>query len=113
MTLREALSKAVLGFHVRHFGMAKGAYVHYPDFDGFKCNGKPWHWTEEDKEADWYVIDAIVPKNTNWDIGAAATEIEDDVIYIPSCWDIEPIFISKPDTVKAGWEMFDRAKGTG
>jgi hypothetical protein len=113
MTLDEALSKTIIGYKARHFGMASGAFIHY-DFDGFKINGKPFYWNEEDKAADWYIIDAIAPKDTNWDVGAAIDIVEDDVIFCPSCWEIEPVFIAKPDTVKAGWEMFDRAKrGTG
>ena len=108
MHLFDALSKAVGGYKVRHPDMPTGSFVHY-DFDGFKINNKPFHWTDEDKAADWYIIDAIAPVGTNWDVGAAI-DVIDEPIFVPSCWEPEPIFITKPDTVKAGWLMFDRAK---
>jgi hypothetical protein len=112
MTLDEALSKAVAGFKVRRFGMAEGNYLYY-NFQGFELAKGKFEMSDEDKAGDWYVIDAIAPEGTNWDVEAAIDKPEDDVIFVPSCWEPEPIFIAKPDTVKAGWEMFDRARDYG
>jgi hypothetical protein len=143
MTLDEALEKVVLGYHARHDGMAANAHIYY-EFNGWRMgfnhdgrvgSSSSWWADEADKEANWYITDAVVPpawgnfQTIRWDIEAAVDApfeqwkeavqfstnqtpmlSDDEPICVPTCWDAIAPAPPKPDTVKAGWEMFDRGK---
>lgn len=129
MTLDEALSKAVDGFKVRHNGMTNGAYIYY-NFKGFRIQfadiqgriggGSSSLWAgpvDDDKEADWYVLDADPNKpwpdfvQTNWDVDAAVDKIDPEEPFIcPSSWGWPEEEPAKADSIKAGWAMFDKER---
>jgi hypothetical protein len=125
MTYDDAMTKAILGFRVRHDGMTPRSYIYY-NFNGFriqfvfedgqKGSHSPWAGPyDADKEADWHVIGEEKVEawpdfvQTNWNVDAAI-DVPDEPIFCPSVWEIEPIPAPKPDTVKTGWEIFDRHK---
>lgn len=86
MKLDEALSLTIVGYHVRHDGMDKGAFIHY-EFRGFERNGKPWTWNEADEAADWQVINPSIDMvnglcQTLWDTFLAPSEQEEAPFYI-------------------------------
>lgn len=82
MTLDEALSLTIVGYRVRHDGMAEGDYINY-NFDGFKRNGK-WlfYWDEDDFTANWEVLNPSIDKvpglcQTLWDVNLVSSDIEE------------------------------------
>ena len=125
MTYDDAYTKAVLGFRIRHDGMTprsylyynfKGLYIQFVNEDGQKGSSSLWAGpSDADKEANWHVIGEEKIEawpdfvQTNWNVDTAI-DVPDEPIFVPTCWRAEPEPAPKVDTVKTGWEIFDRHK---